>query len=750
MIEPENIDPGLDPNEPQENLIPREAPEIAQRRRALVKSMTAMVKSAKDHWKDVFKQMRDDQRFCGGKQWPSETKSGYFNDAPDDRYVANITLRHVQQRVASLYAKNPKAIARRRKRLFSTVWDGQMQSLMLAQKTLQDAENAQQAMQAMQMGLPPLMDPATGQPAMPPPPPDPVAIQNAQELVMEAQRAKAEIDQVKKIAETLELLYEYEIDEQTMPFKTMMKMVVRRACTSGVGWVKVGFQRTMGRSPDYDTRLSDLETRLAAIERISADIADGEMQDDTAEAEQLRLMIADLQNEAEIVLREGLQFSYPKPTALIVDPRCVALREFVGCDWVAEEYCLSINEIKETYGIDVSKSYQSYEREDAGKDYETARALFEKGKSSDDDAGDAGEGESALVWEVYNKKTGLVYVICDGYADFLREPASPDPWVSRFWPWFPIMFNETDGEVYPPSDVQLVRHMQLELNRSRQGMREHRWASRPKTAYAEGLLSADDIEALRTHPVNALIALSGLQPGQSVNDVLQPIAGYPFNPAIYEVNPVFQDLMRAVGDQEANLGGTTDATATQTQVAQQSRSSAIGSAVDDIDETLSAIARSSGEILLLNVSEDTVKEVVGPGAVWPTLTKAAVAKNIFLEVEAGSSGRPDQQLSVMNFERLAPILMQLPGVTPTFLAREAIKRLDDKLDVDEAFAEGAPSIMAQNAAKGPGGPGGPGAGPAPAAQGPMGGNNAPRPPQPKPEAPGVKSTQPIGAPAPVG
>ncbi len=728
------------------DLIPREAPEIAQRRKALVSSMTKMVKSAKEHWKDVFKQMRDDQRFCAGSQWPGETKSGYFNDAPDDRYVANITLRHVQQRVASLYAKNPKAIARRRKRLYSTVWDGQMQSLMQAQKTIKDAETAQQAMQAMQMGLPPLMDPATGQPAMPPEPPDPVAIQNAQDVISEAQRAKAEIDQVKKIADTLELLYEYEVDEQTMPFKTMMKMVVRRACTAGVGWVKVGFQRVMGRSPDYDTRLTDLETRLAQIERISADIADGEMQEDSAEAEQLRLMIEDIRREPEVVLREGLQFSYPKPTAIIVDPRCVALREFVGSDWVAEEYCLSINEIKETYGIDVSKSYQAYDRDDVGKDYESARALFERGKSSDEDA-EKGDGESALVWEVYNKKTGLVYVVCDGYPDFLREPAAPDPWITRFWPWFPIMFNETEGEVYPPSDVKLVRHMQLELNRSRQGMREHRWASRPKTAYAEGLLSADDIEALRTHPVNALIALSGLQPGQSVNDVLQPIAGYPFNPAIYEVNPVFQDLMRAVGDQEANLGGTTDATATQTQVAQQSRSSAIGSAVDDIDDTLSALARASGEILLLNVSEDTVKEVVGPGAVWPTLTKAAVAKNIYLEVEAGSSGRPDQQLAVMNFERLAPILMQLPGVTPTFLAREAIKRLDDKLDVDEAFAEGVPSIMAQNGAKGDAGGG---VGPAPAAQGPQGANNAPRPPQPKPEAPGVKSTQPMGAPAPVG
>ena len=55
-----------------------------------------------------------------------------------------------------------------------------------------------------------------------------------------------------------------------------------------------------------------------------------------------------------------------------------------------------------------------------------------------------------------------------------------------------------------------------------------------------------------------------------------------------------------------------------------------------------------------------------------------MSKEIYLEIEAGSSGRPNQAQQLQNFERLAPILMQLPGVKPQFLAKEAIRRMDDK------------------------------------------------------------------------
>jgi hypothetical protein len=757
----EDIDPlVLDAEGPVpegEKVLDRDPPEPTEQRKALVDSLTKMVKEAKTHWDKTFKQMEKDQRFCAGDQWPSETKAAVFNDDFDDRYVANITLRHVQQKVAALYAKNPKAVCRRRQKLLSTTWDGSMQTLQKAQETMQQQQMAQQAMMAMgaslMTGAPPPGMPGMGpqdpsqppQPMpMPPMPPDPVAVQEAQAVIEDAKLVKQQIDQANKIARTLELLYEYEVSEQQQPFKSMMKMTIRRAATAGVGWIKLGFQRVMGKNPDYDSRIADVQQRLSTLERISADIADSEIQSDSAEAEQLQLLLADMQQDMDIVVREGLIFSYPKSTAIIPDPRCVQLRDFLGCDWVAEEFMLSPNEIKETYGIDVGKDFTAYNRVDIGTDYERARAIWTTGSYQDDARISDGDSESALVWEVYNRKDGLVYTICDGYKDFLRRPAQPEFYTDRFWPWFMVAFNETDGKVYPPSDVLLMRPMQLELNRARQGLREHRFANRPKMVYAEGLLSEDDLDALRNHPVNALISVSGLQPSQNVEQVLQPLKGVPLDPNMYEVNPIFQDMMRAVGDQEANLGGTSGQTATETNIAQSSRASALGSAVDDIDETLTGIARAAGQILLLNVSEDTVKSIVGPGAMWPTLTKAEVSKELMLEIEAGSSGRPNQAQELQNYERLAPILMQIPGINPVVLAKEAIKRLDDRIDVEAAVSEGMPSIqslngggggMPQMGAPGPMGP--------PQAQGPQGANNAPKPPPPSPSSP---SPKPNGAP----
>jgi len=740
-----------------EKIVERDMPEPTEQRRALVESLTKMVKEAKAHWDKTFKDMEKDQKFCAGEQWPSETKALAFNDDFDDRYVANITLRHVQQKVAALYAKNPKAVCRRRQKLLSTTWDGSMQTLQKAQETMQQQQMAQQAMMAMgaslMTGAPPPGMPGMGpqdpsqppQPMpMPPMPPDPVAVQEAQAVIEDAKLVKQQIDQANKIARTLELLYEYEVSEQQQPFKSMMKMVIRRAATSGVGWVKLGFQRVMGKNPDYDSRIADVQQRLSTLERISADIADGEADIDSAEAEQLQLLLADMQSDTDIVVREGLIFSYPKPTAIIPDPRCVQLRDFLGCDWAAEEFMLTPNEIQETYGVDVGKDFTAYNRLDTGTDYERARAVWSTGNFQDDAHISDGDSESALVWEVYNRKDGLVYTICDGYKDFLRRPAQPEFYTDRFWPWFLVAFNETDGKVYPPSDVRLMKPMQLELNRSRQGMREHRFANRPKMVYAEGLLSEDDLDALKNHPINALISVSGLQPGTDIKTVVQPLSGAPLDPNLYEVNPIFQDMMRAVGDQEANLGGTSGQTATETNIAQSSRASALGSAVDDIDETLTGIARAAGQILLLNVSEETVKSIVGPGAMWPTLTKAEVSKELMLEIEAGSSGRPNQAQELQNYERLAPILMQIPGINPVVLAKEAIKRLDDRIDVEAAVSEGLPSIqslngggggMPQMGAPGPAGP--------PQAQGPQGANNAPKPPPPSPSSP---SPKPNGAP----
>jgi hypothetical protein len=97
-------------------------------------------------------------------------------------------------------------------------------------------------------------------------------------------------------------------------------------------------------------------------------------------------------------------------------------------------------------------------------------------------------------------------------------------------------------------------------------------------------------------------------------------------------------------------------------------------------------------------------------------------------------GRPNQQQDIANAQRLYPLLIQLPGIDPEFLAKDVLRRLDDRLDLTQAFKSALPSIVAMNGMAtggGPGGPGGPtmpGAGAGPGAmQGPQGASNGPSP-----------------------
>jgi hypothetical protein len=749
-------------------LMERDRPDPPIARKALVNAWVAEVKHAKKHWKPAFEKMKEDQDFCIGRQWSKNVK--------DKRYVANITLREVTQRVSFLYARNPKAVAKRREMILNTVWDGTEQQLQAIE---------QAGAMAMQGGMLPGASPPPGMPPGAPvgppgapsgeppgmapgmpgtPPPNPMmgpVLQQGMAIIQDASQVKQQTEMLDKIAKTLQLLYAYQVGQQLHPFKQLMKMTVRRALTVGVAYVKLGFERVMQKRPDVVAKLSDINERLGTLERLAADIADQESDPDSAEAEQLKLLVQDLQQEVEFIAHEGLTFDYPSSFSIIPDTKCVHLRGFLGSDWVAEEYILSPNEVKEIYGKDVGKSFTSYRRPDAGLDA-GVRANFLQLSADDKDKGTGDDKQCCCVWEIYNRKDGLVYVACDGYPDFLREPGAPDTPLERFWPWFTLTFNETDheDEVFPPSDVRLMRDMQLDYNTARQGTREHRRAARPKTVVSAGALDPEDVEKLESHPANAILELNGLQPGQKVDDLLQPFTGPEINPALYDVSPYFEDTLRVVGFQEANMGPTNSDTATQSQIAEASRTTTMDSNVDDLDDLLTHLAKYGGQLLFANVSEATVKRIVGPGAVWPDLTRQQIAEEVWLEIEAGSSGNPNQAQQIANAQRIYPLVMQIPGIDPEFLARDLLHRLDDKLDLTQAFKSPLPSIVAMNTAM-RGGPPQPGVGqmatpakgatPAsPQMQQQAGEQNAPQNPRPggsfPPPVPGQASGPPTPAP----
>lgn len=642
----------MDPTQPQEQVINREYEEPEPSQREHIKKWIKNIEEAEGYFDKPMKRIKKDMEYafkgCDPDRWD-----------PDEEYTVPLVQRHLNQAVAALYAKNPKASAKRKRRLVYTVWDGTQSSL--------DA--------AMQMASQATLDPMTMQPVVDP---------NAQAIIQDIEQAKTQQAMLDKLGQTLEILFSYYTDEQQPNFKLQMKQLVRRVKTCGVGYIKLGFQRIQERRPEVSARIADVTDQIAVLERIMADIADGETPENSAEYVELKAMLEQLQSQEYINLREGLIFDFPRATEVIVDTKTRQLKGWIGTTWLAHKFCMTSDEIKETFKKDIK----------AAK-YDDKGQLVFPGIGSDD--GQKKKDDVYEVYEVWDKKTNTVFTIAKGYCEYLIAPRAPDVKLERFFNIYALTFNdvESEKEIYPPSDVYCLRHPQDEYNRSRQGLREHRHANRPKYVTQKGRLEEEDKAKLRSHPRNAVIELNALKEGEPVNSLLQPLTGAPIDPKLYNTEDIMQDVLYAVGAQEANLGPTTDATATQSSIAESSRMASTQSNVDDLDEFLSEIARDSSSVMLLNLSMETVKEIAGPGAVWPEFSRDEIAKEIYLDVRAGSSGKPNRAAELANMERAAPFLMQAPGLNPTPIIRKYLEALD--IDVEEALAANTPSIVAMNA-----------------------------------------------------
>lgn len=647
-------------------------------RKSLVTDLLAKISHAKSAHKDAFDRMEADMDLAFYGYDPTMWS--------EDKYVVNLAQRHVQQRTAALYAKNPRCVAKPRQRMMSTMWDG-------------NPETIKQAMMARDLSEQNMM-----------PVPQAVAM-----VLMEYEEVTAASKRLEKIGKTMEILFQYFMQESQPTFKSQMKALVRRMLTTGVGFVKLGFQRETERRPEISARMNDIQVRLDHIMRLAAESEEGEIQDHDGEMEELSLSMAELAKQPEMVLREGLMFDFPDATSIVIDPRCKQLRGFIGARWIAHEMFFSPDEIMEIYGKEVKGNYTPYDVQ--GRSHDSSRKTLGGGAGAGKDQAEDG---MVCVYELFDKPSGLVYVVAEGFKDFLKDPAAPDLQLETFWPVFALVCNEVEHkkEIYPPSDVHLLRSMVGEYNRAREGLREHRKANRPVYLTPAGMLEDEDKEKLATRPAHSVLSIQGMQPGQKSEDMVTPLKTVGIDPNLYEVGTLFDDVQLAVGAQESSFGGTSGATATETSMAESSRMSALGAQVDELDSFMSEVARASGAVLLQHMSAEQVKAIAGPGAVWPELTAQDIANEVLLEIEAGSTGKPNQAAELRNLERVLPYIIQIPGIDPKWLAKQVLKRMDDKLDLDAALSEGIESIVAMNGMKDPNAAAGMG-------QGAAGGMNAP-------------------------
>lgn len=629
---------------------------------SLLKKMRSKVIDAEKLYDDFFKLINE---------WEQLAKFGCLKENVD-RYKANVTDQVIQQLVASLYAQNPKVKASIRERIDYTVWNG-------------DATQLDAAIAVVRMA-PELaangINPQTPQ------------IMEADAIVQDAYAVHKYREFLERKGKTLELAYLYYLDEQSEDFFSNFQQVIRRALISAIGWVKLGFQREMGFDNVMERKIGDQRAQIKRAESLDGD--EGSEEDRAADIEEKKRILEGLEAQ-EVVLREGLIFDFPLARNVIIDPKATSWSDLTSADWMCEIHPLTKKEMGDEFpDLDLDK-LDDGNTADGGKIKVHPTEKEEKGSTKASRG--MSEEDFYRVYEFYSKIDGLCYWFMDGRDEYLREPGLPNVDVEGFYPYENLIFNPNENvdDTTPESDVSKMRDAQEALNQKRQWSLDHTRHSLPKYVAPATAMDDEVKKALEnSDEVGLVILLKAMQEGQKVSDILQKLETVGLDPNMYATYEQTQDITMSTNASQAQVGNTSKGTATAASIAQSSYTNVVDVKRTAVDKLLNRISRKASQILQTEMSAESIQEIVGRGAVWEESSRIDIYKEVYLKIEAGSSGLPNEAEELMKAEKLLPLMLQNPRVDPMWLAETMAKLMDSKVDLSSAILE-SPALAVESA-----------------------------------------------------
>jgi hypothetical protein len=231
--------------------------------------------------------------------------------------------------------------------------------------------------------------------------------------------------------------------------------------------------------------------------------------------------------------------------------------------------------------------------------------------------------------------------------------------------------------------------MQKEINRERQGLREHRTSNAPFYVTSEGWMVEDDEDKVSKHENSEIIKFKGVPPNGDLKNAIVRFDAAAIDQTVYNTDPIIADAAMVTGQQQqVGQKPQRNVAATPAVIQEQSRVTEVSSNVDDLDDFLTQLANAGGEMMLRKFQPQTVIRIVGPGAAWPQDNRQEFLNNIFLNSVAASSGRPNKAIDVQNAQQLVPLMLNA-GANPWGIIQYVAKTLDANLNPQD-FAPTAP------------------------------------------------------------
>jgi hypothetical protein len=517
-----------------------------------------------------------------------------------------------------------------------------------------------------------------------------------------------EMGKVKKFCATAEKVIRNMLVEEGK-LKKRAKANIRAACATGYGVLKVIYQKEYRGDPIAVRRIEDTQDNLARVEALVEQIRKA---DDLAELakkrDELKANLQALASGNEIKIFKGFVVDRMKSEDFVVlDDNVAEFDEYADADALGHKIWLTVGSARELFRMEPHGATKyGQPRTDANQ-------------KTDDTPADQ---QFICVVEIWDKKNGVVRTTAKGMNRWLREPYTPQCTPQRWYPFYVLGFNLTEGEWRPISDVELLKELQDEYDRTRQNYADVREKAVPVLVFRKsGGLTEEDIKALTDRKNKDTIGVEGAPTVPLAQDIIF-FAGAKIDPQAYDVSMIRNDMDLVSGRSDASRANLIKPkTATEAEIMQEAMQSRVAERRDTHEDLLSDMGEAALEVALRDLTKDEVKQIAGADAEWPEEPgqRRHHLPEVKVKVRAGSSGRPNMQREREQWTQLLPMIKEtMQGVAELRMAgnfdqaeallellRETLRRFDEHLDIDsiipptEKDENGQPVAHAQAAAQ---------------------------------------------------
>lgn len=495
----------------------------------------------------------------------------------------------------------------------------------------------------------------------------------------------AEMGKVKKFAATAEKGIRKMLVEEAK-LKKRAKANIRSTSVTSYGVLKMIYQREYRGDPIAVRRMEDAQDNLARIEALARDLKKAEDPTELAQKrDQLRANIKALESNNELKLFKGFTVDRVKSEDfLVLDDNVSEFDEYVDAAALGHAIWMTVADAKTLF-----------ERDPHGATRYGRPRPDSENKVDDTPA----EEQFICVVEIWDKKNGVVRTTAKGMSSWLREPYAPPHASQRWYPFFVLGFNVTEGDWRPISDVEMLIGLQEEYDRTRQNYADAREKATPVLIFRKsGELVENDIQNITNRKNKDTIGVEG-NPNTPLTQDLMWFEGAKIDPQAYDVTMIRNDMDVVSGTSDAGRANLiAPKTATEAEIMNEAMQSRMGERRDTHEDLLSEMGESALEIMLRDMTKAEMQQVAGPDCEWPdTPAGAEVAfRQVSVKVRAGSSGKPNQQREREQWGQLLPQISDTMTKVAELraqgnydaaealiaLLRETLRRYDEHLDLD--------------------------------------------------------------------